>query len=253
LTWLAVLLWLYDPFLLNLPHFESYTVDPVTGELSEPTRYKSLSELPFPVGWPLHYVKPSYLTTPAAPVLVGTALPPPAPSTVHPFALVTNVVLVLIAISSLIYVLQKTRYRFSLSFLFGVMMAVPLYFGAGRLIAMLAGYNVAQWYPIAVYFSPIPAVLVVRYSMFPRLNWLSVRSIWKRRHESFDGYSNADDAIAAASRLEMLGDWTDSIDLYRFAAERWPEQREYVQRCIDRIAEKQLLAPAVNRQRTEIG
>ena len=133
------------------------------------------------------------------------------------------------------------------------MMAVPLYFGVGRLIAMLAGYNVAQWYPIAVYFSPIPAVLVVRYSMFPRLNWLSLHSIRKRRHESFDSYSNADDAIAAASRLEMLGDWTDSIDLYRFAAERWPEQRKYVQRCIDRIAEKQLLAPAVNRQRTEIG
>jgi hypothetical protein len=94
--------------------------------------------------------------------------------------MVANFSLVVIAISALIYFLQKTTYRFSLLFLFGVMVAVPLYFGLGRLVAMLAGYNAARWYSIAVYFSPIPAALAVRYSIFPRLKWSRFRSIWNR-------------------------------------------------------------------------
>ncbi|MHB8956744.1 MAG: hypothetical protein ACYC4U_27600 [Pirellulaceae bacterium] len=168
-------------------------------------------------------------------------MPPPAPSSVHPFAMVANFILVVIAISSLVYFLQKTRYRYSLLFLFGVMVAVPLYFRLGRLIAMLAGYEAARWYPIAVYFSPIFAALAVRFSIIPRPRWSLFRSIWKRGQHSFDGYANADDAIAAASRLEMSGDWTASIGLYRRAAERWPEHTAYAQHCIDRITEKQSL------------
>lgn len=55
-------------------------------------------------------------------------------------------------------------------------------------------------------------------------------------------YDNPDDAIAAASRLDLQGDWSASIELYRHAAERWPEYRQYVQHCIDRVTEKQSLA-----------
>jgi hypothetical protein len=66
--------------------------------------------------------------------------------------------------------------------------------------------------------------------------------MWTRSQQSFDGYANADDAIAAASRLEMRGDWTGSIDLYRRAGERWPEHTTYVQNCIDRITKKQSFA-----------
>jgi len=50
--------------------------------------------------------------------------------------------------------------------------------------------------------------------------------------------------MAAAAELDTLGDWNDSIDLYRQAANRWPEHTEYIQNCIDRIAEKQALAKA---------
>lgn len=243
LTWLAVLLWAWRPFTLNFPPSESYTVDPVTGELSEATKYQTLSELPFPVGWPLYYVKPSWLTAAVAPALpVGAPTPPPAPSTVHPLAMVANFVLVVIAIGTLVYFLQKTVYRFSLLFLLGTMVAVPLYSGLGRLIAMVAGHDAVRWYSIAVYFSPVPAALAVRFAVVPRVEWRRFRSMWKHWQHSFDEYANAEDAIAAALRLEVRGDWDASIDLYRHAVERWPEHCEYVHRCIDRIAEKQRLA-----------
>lgn len=52
-------------------------------------------------------------------------------------------------------------------------------------------------------------------------------------------FDNPDDALAAASKLDSRGDWTASLDLYRHAAERWPEHKEYIQRCIDRVTEKQ--------------
>lgn len=208
LTWLAVLLWAWQPVIRNFPPSESYSVDPVSGELSGPTRYRRLSELPFPVGWPLYYVKPSYLAAPAVPIPAGTPMPPPAPSSVHPFAIVANFVLVVVAMSSLVYFLQKTRYRYSLLFMFAVMTAVPLYFALGPLIAMLFGREAAGWYPLAVYFSPILAALAVTFSIYPRLKWPPFRSMWMRGQPSFDDCANADDAnfrrteVGNARRLE---------------------------------------------------
>jgi len=243
LTWLAVLLWTWHAFSLNYPPSVSYTVDSVSGDFSEPTHYKSLAELPFPVGWPLHYVTPSYLARPVAPVMpVGTPPPPPAPSAVSPFAMVANFLLIATTISALVYLLQKTKYRFSLLFLCGVMSAIPLYFILGRLVVMLAGYDAGRWYTVAVYFSPVAAALAVRYSVFPRVNWPRFRRNWRVGPQSFDDYDNPDDAIAAASRLDTNGDWSASIDLYRHAADRWPEHAEYIQQCIKRVAEKQSLA-----------
>lgn len=245
LTWLAVLLWIWQPFVRNFPPSESYTVDPVTGKLSEPTRYQSLSELPFPVGWPLYYVKPSYLTAPMAPVMsVGAPIPPPAPSTVHPLAMVANVLLVAVAIGTLVYFLQKTMYQYSLLLLLGVMLVMPLYIGLARLIALVAGYDALRLYWIAAYFSPVPAALAVRFSLFPRMGWRRLRPMREHGRHSYDDYANADDAIAAASNLEMRGDWEASINLYRHAAERWPEHSEYAQRCIDCVKNKQSLAQA---------
>ena len=57
-----------------------------------------------------------------------------------------------------------------------------------------------------------------------------------------EDHDNPDDAMAAASKLDMHGDWTASINLYRHAAQRWPEHREYIQQCIDRVTEKQSMA-----------
>jgi hypothetical protein len=156
--------------------------------------------------------------------------------------MVVNSILVVVAISALVYFLQEITYRFSLLFLVGIMAAVPLYFALGRLVVLLAGYNAGRWYAIAVFFSPIPAALAVKYEIFPRLPWPRVRLKWKRGTRSFADYENADDAIAAASKLEMRGDWTASIDMYRRAAERWPEHSEYIRHCIERVTEKQSLA-----------
>jgi len=243
LTWLAVLLWIWQAFPLNYPPSVSYTMDSVTGEFSVPTHYKILAEIPFPVGWPLHYVTPIYLTAPVAPAMpIGAPLPPPAPSSVSLFAMVGNFVLIGIAISALVYFLQKMRYQFSLFFLLALMSAIPFYFALGRLVALLAGHNAVRWYIIAVYFSPIAAAVAVRYSFFPRLKLPRFRLIWSVRPRSFDYYDNPDDAIADASRLDSCGDWNASIDLYRRAAERWPEHTEYIQQCINSVAAKQSLA-----------
>jgi hypothetical protein len=52
-------------------------------------------------------------------------------------------------------------------------------------------------------------------------------------------FDNADDALAAAFRLDMDGDWEAAIALYAKAAEEWPEQSLYARECIKRIEEKQ--------------
>jgi hypothetical protein len=243
LTWLALLLWAWHPVPLNFPPSASYKVDPITGELSEPTRYRSLSELPFPIGWPLYYVRPSYLDSPSLPPMpVGAPLPPPAPSTVHPFAMAMNLALIVTALSALIYFLQKIAYQFSLLLLLGVMAAFPLYFAMGRVVAMIAGYNAVWWYTIAVYFSPIPAAFAAPHLAVLQSKVLYFQFLSKGSRCSSGDFDNADDTIAAASRLEMCGDWAAAIDLYRRAAERWPEHTHYVQNCIGRVAEKQSMA-----------
>ena len=58
---------------------------------------------------------------------------------------------------------------------------------------------------------------------------------------NIETYNTPDDALAAASKLDSHGEWAAAIDLYRQAAERWPEQVEYIQGCIDSITEKQSL------------
>ena len=241
LTWLAILLWAWEAFSHNYPPSASYKVDSVTGKLSDPTHYKSLSEIPFPVGWPLHYVRPSDLSI--GPVtLVGAPMPLPAPSNVSLFAMAANFVLIMIAISALVYLLQKYLYQYSLLFVLLLMLIVPLYFALGRLVVLLAGYNAGEWYRIAFYFSPVAVALAARYSVYPRFKWARFRLNYKDDRRSYDDYDNPEDAIAAALRLDMRGEWTSSIILYRDAARRWPEHAAYINRCIDQIAQKQQLA-----------
>ena len=51
-------------------------------------------------------------------------------------------------------------------------------------------------------------------------------------------YSNADDAIDAASKLDMIGDWDEAVALYQYTAARWPEHQGYVKECINEINNK---------------
>lgn len=244
LTWLAILLWSWFAFQLNDPPTGHFTLDPVSGKLSDPIRYKSLSEIPFSVGWPLHYVIPSNSPTLQPVVPVGAPMPLPllAPSSVSPFAMVGDLMFVVLSIAALVYLLQRFLIRFSLSTLFLSAFAIALFYPSGKLVRTIAGVDAARWYFIAVYFSPIPAALAVRYSVHLRFDWENSRLNWKRHQPSFDDYDSPDDALAAASRLNMLGDWDASINLYRHTAQRWPEHTEYIQHCIDQVTEKQSLA-----------
>lgn len=59
-------------------------------------------------------------------------------------------------------------------------------------------------------------------------------------------YDDADDATAAASRLDSLGDWNAAIRLYRSVAERWPEHETYTTNCISELDSKLASMPAQN-------
>ena len=76
LTWAALAFWAWEPVVLNYPPSVTYEVDEITGELSSPTHYESLAELDVPVGWPFHYVRPSYLSAVPGPVAPGGYVTP---------------------------------------------------------------------------------------------------------------------------------------------------------------------------------
>jgi len=53
-----------------------------------------------------------------------------------------------------------------------------------------------------------------------------------------DEIESADDAVAAASKLDTMGEWHASIAAYRVAAERWPEHATYIDNCIADVQRK---------------
>jgi len=68
--------------------------------------------------------------------------------------------------------------------------------------------------------------------------WLFLRPHTTLVERPVHDYANADDAIAAASKLDMLGDWDEAIVLYQYAATQWPGHAGYVQECIKVINDK---------------
>ena len=61
-------------------------------------------------------------------------------------------------------------------------------------------------------------------------------------HSTIDDFPSAEDASAAASKLDMSGYWSDAIALYHDIAERWPEHQQYVAECVKAINDKQKLS-----------
>lgn len=51
-------------------------------------------------------------------------------------------------------------------------------------------------------------------------------------------FSNPEEAIDAASRLEEAGDWSEAIDLFKQVGEKWPEHLVYAQNCISQVRQK---------------
>jgi hypothetical protein len=70
------------------------------------------------------------------------------------------------------------------------------------------------------------------------LIWLLVRPRTKLVDRPVEGYANADDALVAASKLDMLGEWDGAIALYQHVAARWPEYENYIRECIKAIDSK---------------
>jgi len=76
-------------------------------------------------------------------------------------------------------------------------------------------------------FGPLAAIL-----------WRAMRPATTLAERSPEQYNNADDALAAASRLDSLGDWDAAINLYEITAKRWPEHRKYADACIEAVRAK---------------
>jgi hypothetical protein len=70
------------------------------------------------------------------------------------------------------------------------------------------------------------------------LAWLLLRPRTTLAERPVQEYTNADDALAAAAKLDMLGDWDEAIALYQSAATRWPEHGAYVMECMKSIDSK---------------
>ena len=62
----------------------------------------------------------------------------------------------------------------------------------------------------------------------------------KMDNRSLDEFTR-DEALATASRLDQRGEWDAAIALYENAAQRWPDQRNYIEACLKGIKEKQAL------------
>ena len=52
-------------------------------------------------------------------------------------------------------------------------------------------------------------------------------------------YSNPDDALGAAGKLDQLGESDKAITIYSDALSRWPEHKKYIVNCLDEIKKKQ--------------
>ncbi len=51
-------------------------------------------------------------------------------------------------------------------------------------------------------------------------------------------FDNAEDQLAAAAKLESLGDWDASLRLLTDAAVRWPEHEEYIRNMTTEVERK---------------
>ena len=85
------------------------------------------------------------------------------------------------------------------------------------------------------------AVLCLLFGPLSALVWLLVRPARTDLDRVPDDYNTADDALAGAARLDQLGEWDAAIALYASAAQRWPEQQDYIAACVKEIEEKQAL------------
>ena len=84
------------------------------------------------------------------------------------------------------------------------------------------------------------AVLVLFWLFGPlaALVWLIIRPQHTVLEARIDDYISPEDAIAAATRLDSIGEWDAAIDRFTAIAQKWPEHSDYVRNCITSIEKK---------------
>ncbi len=119
---------------------------------------------------------------------------------------------------------------------------IPVLVGAGMFIALIVVWGGSTAWVVGDaekrgYPAPAVFLLLNLCGPFGLLIWLFLRPT-KLVERPVDGYANADDAVAAASRLDILGDWDQAIALYQYVATQWPEHAGYTSECIKAINDK---------------
>jgi hypothetical protein len=148
------------------------------------------------------------------------------------------------------------RLQYSLRSVIVLTVLVAMFLSAARTL----GYLEVLWLAVfaLVYTGPIAwavndarerghsgAIILAFFALCGPLSalvWLVCRPRRKMLDRPSEDYSNSEDALAAASRLDQLGEWDAAIAMYERVVEQWPDQREYIASCIRRIEEKRALA-----------
>jgi hypothetical protein len=167
LTWFALLLWLYGAIPLNIPPSVTYTVNPATGDLEQPTTYATLKDYPFPIGWPLHYVEPDDPALWTTPIPVNGLPITPGPSRVSYVAAAVNACLIVTTLACLVFLLQRYFPRFSMLSLLLLPALLAVYILGARVVAQGIGYNAYWYYESAIYFSPLLITVLYAFDLLP--------------------------------------------------------------------------------------
>jgi hypothetical protein len=235
ITWLGIFLWLWGPISLNRLPASYWTEN--AGQW-EQTVISSPSEMPFPIGWPLHYVVPDDPSSSIVPQRVGAVIPPPGPAWISYVSLAINLFLIAAATAAMVYCSQTLIPKFSLKAIFVITLLVALDFGVLPRVAQLFGVQVSRFLSDAIYFLPIAGVIAIPTLRKFDVDWAAAIPTIKSLGSKTVDYEDPDEVLAHASRLNRQGRWDEAIKIYRAAASQWPQQATYIGNCIAEIEEK---------------
>ncbi len=214
-----------------------YAIENDAGEW-EKTTIANLSELPFAIGWPFHYIVPDDPFITSVPMPVGTALPPPGPAEVYYGFLAINIFLIALATAALVFCLQTLFPRFTLRTVFAVTLIVALYFGLMPHVTRSIGFIAGSLIVDGLYFSPIVGVIAILTLKKFNVQWPTTISHLRSQFRKTVDHNDPEEVLAHASRLDKQGRWEEAIDVYRSAALKWPHQATYIGNCVAEIEEK---------------
>jgi hypothetical protein len=84
-------------------------------------------------------------------------------------------------------------------------------------------------------------MMIALFGPFAALMWLVMRPKAALTERRAIDYDHPDDALAAAAKLDALGEWDHAAALYEHAAIHWPEHRLYVVHCLARLQQMKTL------------